>query len=98
MTIGAGSRVNSVASLAARTGAVRHWLGALDRGCTDLSFSIALNVPWNERGKYLLNNLQLGTSADFVSPVLECVFNRGPASRSSLSAARRRTSEITQRW
>jgi lysophospholipase L1-like esterase len=53
-------------------------LGALDRGCTDLSFSIALNVPWNERGKYLLDNLQLGTSADSVSPVLECVFNRGP--------------------
>lgn len=53
-------------------------LGALDRGCRDLSFSIAFNVPWNERGKYLVDNLQFGTSADSVSPVLECVFNRGP--------------------
>jgi len=51
-------------------------LAVLDRGCTDLSFSIALNVPWNEHGKYLLDNLQLGTAADSVSPVLSCVFNR----------------------
>ena len=53
-------------------------LDALDRGCTDLSFSIALNVPWNERAKYLLDNLQFGTAADSVSPLLSCVFNRGP--------------------
>ena len=53
-------------------------LAALDQGCTDLSFSIALNVPWNERGTYLLDNLELGTAADSVSPVLNCVFTRGP--------------------
>jgi lysophospholipase L1-like esterase len=51
-------------------------LAALDQGCADLSFSIALNVPWNERGTYLLDNLQLGTAGDSLSPVLNCVFSR----------------------
>lgn len=48
-------------------------LGALVRGCVDLSFSIALNVPWNETGTYLLDNLQLATAGDSLSPVLTCV-------------------------
>jgi lysophospholipase L1-like esterase len=52
-------------------------LPALDEGCADLSLSIALNVPWDERGTYLLDDLQLGTVADSVSPVMECVFSRG---------------------
>jgi lysophospholipase L1-like esterase len=52
-------------------------LPALAEGCADLSLSIALNVPWDERGTYLLDNLQLGTAADSVSPVVECVFSRG---------------------
>ena len=50
----------------------------LASGCADLSFSIALNVPWDERGTYLVDNLQLATAGDLVSPVLSCVFNRGP--------------------
>ncbi len=52
-------------------------LSALAEGCDDLSLSIALNVPWDERGTYLLDNLQLGTAADSVSPILKCVFSRG---------------------
>lgn len=52
-------------------------LAALARGCADLSFSIALNVPWNAAGTYLLDNLEFGTAGDFVSVKLDCVFNRG---------------------
>ena len=58
---------------------IPEWLRpGLARGCADLSFSIALNVPWNESGTYLVDNLQLATAGDLVSPVLSCVFNRGP--------------------
>lgn len=35
-------------------------LGALAHGCSDLSFTIAINVPTNSNGTYLLDNLQLG--------------------------------------
>ena len=49
-------------------------LAALDHGCADLWFSIAINVPWNESGTYLLDNLQVATAADHLSPVLSCVF------------------------
>lgn len=52
----------------------RATLDALDGGCMDLSFSIALNVPWNEAGTYLLDNLRVATAGDRVSPLLSCVF------------------------
>jgi len=59
--------------------AIPEWtLGELRNGCADLSFSIAMNVPSEERGTYLLDNLQLGTAGDALSPALSCVFNRGP--------------------
>jgi lysophospholipase L1-like esterase len=51
----------------------RGTLAALDHGCADLWFSIALNVPWNERGTYRLDNLQVATAGDHLSPVLSCV-------------------------
>jgi lysophospholipase L1-like esterase len=50
-------------------------LVALDHGCADLSFSIAINVPWDETGTYLLDNLQVATAADHLSPILSCVFS-----------------------
>src|SRR5205823_5531763 len=50
-------------------------LAALDHGCVDLWFSIAINVPWDETGTYLLDNLQVATAADDLSPVLSCVFS-----------------------
>ena len=50
----------------------------LNQGCQDLSISIALVVPWNETGSYLLDNLQVGTEGDYLSPVVRCVFQRGP--------------------
>ena len=40
---------------------------ALARGCADLSFTIAINVPTNQTGNYLLDNLQLGGSPTVVS-------------------------------
>ena len=49
-------------------------LAALDHGCADLSFAIAINVPWNETGTYLLDNLQVATAGDHLAPVLSCVF------------------------
>jgi lysophospholipase L1-like esterase len=49
-------------------------LTALGHGCADLWFSIAINVPWNETGTYLLDNLQVATAGDHLSPVLSCVF------------------------
>jgi lysophospholipase L1-like esterase len=66
-------------------------LAQLAGGCEDLSFSIALNVPWDERGTYLLDNLQLATAGDSLSPIVNCVFGRGPgryyAQFSSLNSA-----------
>lgn len=53
-------------------------LTALEHGCSDLSFSIALNVPWDATGTYLLDNLQLATAGDFLTPVLTCVTARAP--------------------
>lgn len=47
---------------------------ALEEGCEDLSISIALNVPWDDTGTYLLDKLQIATAGDLVSPVLDCVF------------------------
>jgi lysophospholipase L1-like esterase len=49
-------------------------LASLSSGCADLTFSIALNVPWNESGTYLLDNLHVATAGDHLSPVLSCVF------------------------
>ena len=40
---------------------------ALAAGCSDLSFTIAINVPTNQTGNYLLDNLQLGGSPTVVS-------------------------------
>jgi len=59
--------------------AIPEWtLAELRNGCTDLSFSIAMNVPSDERGTYLLDNLQLATAGDSLTPALSCVFDRGP--------------------
>jgi lysophospholipase L1-like esterase len=45
----------------------------------------------NERGTYLLDNLQLATAGDYLSPIVNCVFSRGPkqyyAQFSALNAA-----------
>ena len=40
---------------------------ALASGCRDLSFTIAINVPTNQTGNYLLDNLQLGGAPTVVS-------------------------------
>lgn len=48
-------------------------LASLSEGCTDLWFSVALNVPWDESGTYLLDNLRVATAADALTPVLTCV-------------------------
>jgi lysophospholipase L1-like esterase len=54
-------------------------LAALNEGCANLSFSIALNVPFDQVGAYQLDNLQLATSGDLASPGLDCVFSREPS-------------------
>ena len=55
------------------------WVVAtLTDGCPDFAVSIALNVPWNASGTYLLDNLRIGTAGDLLTPVLSCVFQRDP--------------------
>lgn len=49
-------------------------VSSLAHGCDDLRFSLALNVPWNESGTYLLDNLHVATAGDHLSPLVSCVF------------------------
>jgi len=51
-------------------------LGALAQGCADLSFYIALDVPSDQTGTYLLDNLNVATAGDHLTPLLDCVFTQ----------------------
>lgn len=53
-------------------------LSGLSQGCEDLSFSIALVVPSNQTASYLLDNLEVATAGDLLSPHVQCVFQRAP--------------------
>jgi hypothetical protein len=50
----------------------------LANGCSDLSFSIALNVPTNATGTYLLDNLHFRGSEGNVQATVSCVAKRTP--------------------